>query len=214
MTSTQAARSLPFALEARGSSCMDHGVLVEFGYLLDVVGWSRRRGGIHIVPALVEITDAKLQPELLLRDCPAKKPAGSKGNYQGDAVWVRARLPIVFGFAPERIVGDIRPYLLDVGFCAVLEDPRHGFQAIPFACRDSLLWSGLIFSHRGPNARTRRRIARAFWGILNGPPQGLSNFDATNVFWDPDPGNVGCEWRMGYFHGAFYIEEDQSGSSF
>lgn len=181
---------------------------IAFGHVLDVVGRPRRHQDILIVPALVEIEDSDEMPRFLLREWSVRKPNGLPSRL-GDALWVRARLPVLYQFSPLRVRGDARPYLLDVGFCAIEGSPAAG-SAFPFACRDRSLWTGLVFSRRGPNSGTKRRIADAFWTILQGPPEGLSEYVASDVEWDEDPGQGPFELRIECRHGTFSVKFDEN----
>jgi hypothetical protein len=116
---------------------------------------------------------------------------------QYDAVWARARLPRVFGFAPE-FVEEEESALLDIGFLA---QPKGLEEAIPFVCADHHGRAGLRSLAPGPDPGTRRRIARAFWSLLLANPDDLADFEQM-VYHEPND-----VWlKLGCLHGKLYCD--------
>jgi len=176
---------------------------VDFGTLHDVIGRPASHSGVTFVPALVELDGTMFSTEFYLRDFAGPQPpvvlAGPM-QQQFDAAWVRARLPVVFGFVPE--VAEVEKALLDVGFVAV---PERSSVGIPFVCTDYYGRTGLTFSPEGPDRAIQALIARAFWPLLLQEPDELADFSAR--VYHPGTGNwmhFGCE------HGEPYCEESTS----
>ena len=74
-----------------------------------------------------------------------------------DAAWIRARIPNIFGFTPEK--AEVKKALLDIGSVAV---PEGGAVCYPFDCTDHYGRMGLKFSDAGPEEVTKRSIAAVF----------------------------------------------------
>lgn len=82
-----------------------------------------------------------------------------------DALWVRSRMPGLFGYRPLQIA-EGRPYLLNAGFVAAWIDPDAGVVVYPFAITDEACgYTRLIFS-MAMSAEIRESIARQFWRLL------------------------------------------------
>lgn len=150
-------------------------------------------------PAVLELDKAG-PIELSLHDFAGNPPPAILQlafEKQYDAVWVRARLPRVFGFAPK-FVEEEESALLDIG---VLAQPKGQDEAIPLLCADHHGRAGLRFSSPGPDAETRRRIARAFWSLLLTDPDDLADFEQM-VYHEPND-----VWlKLGCLHGKLFCE--------
>src|SRR5262245_41369191 len=137
---------------------------VRHGRLLGVVGSPRRVPGLALCPALVEVDPPHACYPLSDVFRPRMEVLGGF-EYGGppDALWVRARLPAVFGYCPLQ-VADGRPYLLDAGFVAVL-DPDVIPVAVPFACADDAELGCHLVVCGAVEAAAQDRIAAGFWGL-------------------------------------------------
>ncbi len=150
------------------------GINIQFGTLRDIFGNPKSAEGFTIVPAWVELRGNQFSNDFYLKDAvvgsgPAILAGPIKKHY--DAAWVRARLPNVFGFTPEK--AEAEKALLDVGFVAVASGSTVG---IPFVCIDYYGKTGLMFSPEGPDKDTQANIAHAFWSLLLESPEDVSDF--------------------------------------
>src|SRR5688572_27853953 len=137
---------------------------VEFGSLQNVFGRPAVQDGFTFVPAAVELDGNGFSTEFYLRDSAGQRPPAILARpieQQYDAAWVRARLPLVFGFTPE--LSEVEKSLLHVGFVAVAQGNVIGF---PFICADYYGRTGLMFSPNGPDQILRAKVAAAFWSLL------------------------------------------------
>jgi hypothetical protein len=168
---------------------MPKGLVVEFGILLDLVGHARSFGDFIFLPSLIEI-DEPLTPISAHRFT----HDGRRGADYNDqwpipedwpSLWVRARLPRVFGFSPPLCANNWQP-LVNAGFLAVRRVPHdEKVTAYAFACTegygpaDGLQEEpliGLRFSSVGPDAVTQAEIATAIWSLLLQDPADLEPF--------------------------------------
>jgi len=149
---------------------------VKYGSLLEPLGQPAAGSDFTLVPGRVRLDGDRLtggfellhyvgsQPPLVLR------PALDQ-HYE--AAWVRARIPVVFGFTPE-FPRDAEKCLMDVGFVAVPPHRRWGY---PFVCTDYYGRAKLWFSPDGPRKSRKAAIARAFWSLLLAEPDDLVDFE-------------------------------------
>jgi hypothetical protein len=180
-------------------------LLVRYGSLLRVVGRPRSADGIWFAPGRVWIEDPMEYPQHSLQEYNPMRLewAGDFDLGDTDAAWVRAALPGVFEYAPLH-VADGRDFLLDAGFVAVFLDNSGCGLAYPFACTDAGQGTGLVFSNAGPDTGLRKRIAQAFWGLLQAEAKDhLSAFVAERVAFDTGDG-YDTELEIGYARGQFY----------
>src|SRR5262249_41213225 len=109
-------------------------MLVRHGRLRGVVGRPRQTKGLFFCAALVEIDEPHDCHPLADTFRPVLHEFVWVDPYQPyrppDALWVRSRLPVVFGYRPLRIA-DGRTYLLDAGFVAVLDVGRPAPMSVP-----------------------------------------------------------------------------------
>lgn len=152
---------------------------VRHATLLNVFGRAARFGGFAIVPAAIELNGTMFSSAFPLAELPSeiippvlRRPV--KEKY--DVAWVRARLPIVFGFTPEP--SEIEKTLLSVGFVAVPEGEE---EAIAFECSDYYGCTSLTFSGKETDETAKRQVAEAFWGCLLSEPDELDDFEARVV---------------------------------
>lgn len=188
-------------------------MIVRHGRLLDVIGRPCRAEDVTFCPALVEIKSPRECHPLSRFHRPAMLAFGAFEFLEDDdlpnALWVRGRLPGLFGYRPLQIA-EGRPYLLNAGFVAVWEEPAGEFVALPFAVTDDVCgYARLVFSRREP-ADVRRRIARQFWNLLaaRGTDQ---DFRAEGLEWYAafDPEGLDVEevmWEVGRWRGVYYAE--------
>lgn len=187
-------------------------LVTRHGRLLSVVGTPCRAGGVAICPALVEIDVPTPCHPLTDFHRPAFQAFGAF-EYPDeadlpDALWVRGRLPGLFGYRPLQ-VADGRLNLLDAGFVAVLPGSG-GLVACPFAVTDdSCGFTRLVVSSREHPAITLR-VAAEFWGLL--ATRGIDeDFRAEGLAWDTAFDSEG-EWteevlgEVGRWRGTYYSE--------
>ena len=134
-----------------------------------------------------------------------------------DALWVRARLPGLFGYRPLQ-VADGRPYLLDAGFVAYWPVPEAGVAVCPFAVTDEACgYTRLVFS-AAEAAAVQNAIARRFWHLL--VDRGVAaNFRAEGLEWDTAFDKEGLEsvevlWEVGRAGDVYYAESVAHDSRF
>ena len=153
-----------------------HEMRVQFGMLQNVFGRPATHGEYSFVPAAVKLDGNGFSTDFSLGDSVDMPPPILllPIEHQYDAAWVRARLPRVFGFTPER--SEVEKSLLNVGFVAIATGSSVAF---PFVCVDSYGRSGLPFSPVGPDQTTQAKIAAAFWSLLLQAPDDLEDFEAT-----------------------------------
>jgi hypothetical protein len=187
-------------------------MLVQHGRLLGVLGRPRQTLDLFFCPALVEIDDPydchplaeTLQPEMdeFVWGDPTAPP---------DALWVRSRLPVVFGYRPLQIA-DARTYLLDAGFVAVLDAGGADPIAVPFACADNYCSECHLVMSRAEDAGVRSRIARYFWEMLEWAGGEGHDFRAEGLEWTyswyPDDCDDGEELftEVGRWRGLYYSD--------
>ena len=180
---------------------------MQDGWLIDVIGRPVFSAGVCLIPALLEIDEPSRWPEYPLSELDSEIPTVSSlywGDF-GDVAWVRAKIPLVFGYTPIHDAEECRLTLLDEGFLAVFPFANKPAKAFPFACTDDIAdnLTGLIFSQRGPPRKTKAAIAKAFWSaLLSGPRDELADFTATIV---TDEGEV--EMEIGRRRGNFFVCE-------
>jgi len=140
-------------------------MLVRNGRLLGVMGHPCQMWELFFCPALVEIDAPHDCHPLADTVRPALDVIGEFCSDQPpDGLWVRSRLPVVFGYLPLH-VGDGRPNLLDHGFVAVIDagtDPV----AVPFACADDCCCACRLVMSQAEQPALRARVARCFWELL------------------------------------------------
>ena len=172
--------------------------------LLDVVGHAVTRDGLTFVHAVLWTADDWEGSGVPLTDySTAYLPLGFQpGEFNllesTNAIWVRARLPMVFGFAPPTSKRATRRQFLDVGFIAYLPDQEPRF--IPFVCTDIELNAELRFN-RSLDRNIRDRIAEAFWYLLVDAPENLATF--RDRLWTFD-GHGYSSMMYGYWKGRFH----------
>ena len=89
-----------------------------------------------------------------------------------DVAWVRARLPVVFGFTPEP--SEVEKTFLLEGFVAVEDGSDVG---VAFECSDYYGATSLTFSDAEADEDLKSRLAEAFWNILLSEPGALADFE-------------------------------------
>jgi hypothetical protein len=149
---------------------------VQFGHLQDVFGKPGTHDGFTFVPAAVKLDGDGFSTDYYLRDLAGDRLPmilAQPIERQYDAAWVRARLPLVFGFTPELSEGENS--LLNVGFIAAAAGSSVGF---PFLCTDYYGRTGLMFSEEGPDENIKAKIAAAFWSLLLQSPNEVADFEA------------------------------------
>jgi hypothetical protein len=167
-------------------------MLIRNGRLLGVMGNPRQTWELFFSPALVEIDDPHDCHPLADTLRPPMDVIGEFGADQvPDGLWVRSRLPVVFGYLPLHIA-DGRKDLLDHGFVAVLDAGSTAPTAIPFACADDCCSRCRLVMSRSEERALQARIAQCFWELL--AVQGGQGQD----FWAE-----GLEW-------TYYFDDEDS----
>jgi hypothetical protein len=188
-------------------------VIVRHGRLVGVIGQPCRAEDVTFCPALVEIKSPRRCHPLSRFHRPAMLAFGEfefpdEGDVP-DALWVRGRLPGLFGYRPLQIA-EGRPYLLDAGFVAAWEEAGGEPTACPFAVTDEVCGNAQLVMSRRESAEVRGRIARLFWGLL--AARGVDqDFRAEGLEWYAafdaeglDP--VEVLWEVGRWRGTYYAE--------
>jgi len=198
-------------------------VTVHFGRLRRIIGRAVRHEDFAFVGALAELDNepeidwhkrCELTPDYPLAaftpdDVPESLAACDVSGYGflQDAMWVRARIPAVFDFAPVSVVEFACKYaLLEQAFVACEPSGTSGdWDAYPFVCLEYNLCAGLRFSPEGPPAELRERIAHAFWGLLLQNPDDLHPFRDGYLSCDPD---MYDEWwqEVEFEHGKYNLD--------
>lgn len=160
---------------------------VRHGRFFEAIGRPCRSGELFICPAHVEIDDPHdchplsdtFRPqmdEVVAWDNPYEAQPAS------DALWVRSRLPVVFGYRPLHVT-DGRTYLLDHGFVAVFDAVGPAPTAVPFACADDFCRNSHLVMSRSVSPVLRERIALGFWGLLAAEGGEGYDFRAEGLEW-------------------------------
>lgn len=165
---------------------------VRHAKLHDVTGRPAKHGGFTIMPAEVELDGVMFEPSFRLNELPAdcvppvlRVPI----ERQFDVAWVRARLPVVFGCAPEPSERE-KTFLLQ-GFVAV---PDGADEGIAFQCSDYYGKTSLTFSQTEDDEHLKDRVADAFWGVLLSDADALADFNGRSYHVGAGVWlNYGCE---------------------
>jgi hypothetical protein len=185
---------------------------VRHGRLLGVIGHPRQTEDLFFCPALVEIDDPRrchpladtLRPEM-------DEVVLGNPEHPPDALWVRSRLPVVFGYRPLQIA-DGRANLLDAGFVAVLDAGGAAPSAVPFACADEMCSECHLVMSRAEAAGVRGRVARCFWELLAAAGGDGQDFRAEGLewvyAWHPDDCDGGEDLftEVGRWRGRYYSD--------
>lgn len=187
-------------------------MIMHHGRLLGVVGHACRADDVTFCPALVEITSPRAYCPLSAFHRPAMLAFGEfeflNEEDVPDALWVRGRLPGLFGYRPLQ-VAEGRPYLLNAGFVAVWEEGGEP-AARPFAVTDEVCGYSRLVLSRKESPAARKRIAHGFWGLL--ASRGVDqDFRAEGLEWYAafDEGGldpVEVLWEVGRWRGVYYAE--------
>lgn len=149
---------------------------VRHARLHDVNGRPARHGGFTIVPANVELEGIAFHPSFALDELPADDlpPVLREAiEHHFDVAWVRARLPAVFGCAPDP--SEREKTLLLQGFVAVRDGAD---EALAFECSDHYGRTSLTFSEAEGDEQLKADVADAFWSVLLAEPDALADFSA------------------------------------
>jgi hypothetical protein len=177
--------------------------------LLDVADRATAWGGVRFVPAALWTDDgwgASVPAEPLRDYSTAYLPLGLRPDgfnllEFSDALWVRARLPIVFGVAPPTCRRPLRGQFLNFGMLAVTFDANGERNVTPFVCTDRDLQAELRFGPR-TTPDQRRTVATAFWGLLASDPAALASYK--DRVWLED-GHGPSPAVVGYWRGSFQM---------
>lgn len=182
--------------------------IATYARLLDVLGTPALMDKIHFVPALLEVDSLSSKLEFSLAE-----HGGALGISDDHpltyGLWIRARIPRMFGFAPLHCANNWQP-LVNLPFLAVGEfESDRNLMAYPFICtewfhpKDDFRESpsfGLLFSKHGPGLTVRARIAKGFWSLL------LSNSSDLAPFSDFYYNECGRYCAVGFEKGEFFVE--------
>ncbi len=161
-------------------------MFVRHGRMLGLVGRPRQKEDLFFCPALVEIDEPHDCHPLAETFRPVIHDFVMVDPYQPyqapDALWVRSRLPVVFGYRPLQIA-DGRTYLLDAGFVAALGVGGPAPTAVPFACADDYCCGCRLVMSRAEDPEVRARVARCFWELLAEAGGDGEDFRAEGLEW-------------------------------
>jgi hypothetical protein len=192
--------------------------IVPYAHLLDIVGRPRCFGDFIFVPALLEFDPPgeQCEPEHLLKHHSEYRRLATQQYLDFErleALWVRARIPGVFAFAPPGCGNDWQPSLVDVPFLAIVKHNEKLPEVIPFVCREVGVSPGSAFIEVGVGLgfhpatldhTMRKLIANRFWALLLESPNHLSPF-TDHVFrleWDEE--TIESYWKVGYEGRVFF----------
>ena len=160
----------PLAAENNGRHCCTPRTFrAALGEAVASDGW-------NLVGALVDLEGDSFSTDYHLRDFAGEAPPIVLVRWVAqrlDAIWVRARIPSLFGFHPSG--SELEKSLLDVGFLAVSTQDHKRF-AYPFLCTDYYRRTGLTFGSPGPEESLKAAIASSFWKALLSAPDELSDY--------------------------------------
>lgn len=149
---------------------------VRHATLMNVFGRPAKYAGFSIMPAHLKLEGQMFRPSYRLAQLPSDRipPVLRIPIERGfDVAWVRARIPIVFGYAPD--VSEVEKSVLYEGFLAVSENAG---DAVPFECSDYYGKTSLTFSPAETDEPLKQSVADAFWGVLLADPNALADFEA------------------------------------
>jgi hypothetical protein len=149
---------------------------IRHAKLHNVYGRPAKHGGFTIVPADLELEGTMFDSSFPLSELPGHRiPPVLRVpvTKHFDVAWVRARLPVVFGFTPEP--SEVEKAFLSQAFVAVPDGADVG---IGFDCTDYYGQTSLTFSPKETDDALKSRIADAFWSILLSEPDALAEFSA------------------------------------
>jgi hypothetical protein len=186
-------------------------MFVRHGRLRGVIGHPQRKEDLFFCPALVEIDAPHDCHPLADTFRPVMDAVVSVSPDQApDALWVRSRLPVVFGYRPLQIA-DGRTYLLDAGFVAVLGADGSAPIAVPFACVDDYCCACHLVMSRFEETGVRERVARYFWELLAEFGGDGEDFRAEDLEWPYSWYPDDCEGEelfteVGRWRGLYYSD--------
>lgn len=177
--------------------------------LRDVVGHAVTFGGFTFVPGVLWTAEpwdfspsaCALENQTTCYLRLGEQQDGANELEYSNALWVRARLPIVFGFAPPTCSRPLRLQFLDVGFVAVTEVAPERVAVVPFVCVSQELQAVLQFGRR-VEREEREAISAAFWELLASEPDGLANY--ADWVWVHD-GHGPNGYVVGYWDRQFQV---------
>lgn len=188
--------------------------------LEDVFGTGRCSGGWRFIPAAFDLRDgaewevsvpvvgdsgdiedgdgspcgAELPPALAcVRD--ALLPGATASEFV--PLWTRARLPAVFGVAPQTGNENSRWALFELGFLAVRTNDAADARVMPMLCVGDVGSGAMLLFEESVPPPVRRELTNAFWDLLLARPHDLSSF---STVYETEYGvvNVGLDAR-GFF---------------
>jgi hypothetical protein len=121
-----------------------------------------------------------------------------------DALWVRARIPAIFGsdFLVTPITPDYKYSLVGQAFIACELRSDANWIAYLFICEDYDCCTGLRFSPDARFGRVYERIAQTFWELLLSEPEDLRAFSDAYLSYNEDFGDEA--WGRVKFHRGRY----------
>lgn len=182
--------------EFDGASLLDSATLsTRWGGMsfLPVAFWTPDGWGVGVPSEPLEAYSTAYLPTGVL-------PDGENWLEFANALWVRARLPVAFKFAPPTCRTALRWQFLNAGLLAVSGDPSEP-RVTPFVCTDRALQAELRFG-RGCPAERRKSVADLFWGLLASAPFALASYK--DRFMDPEDYGYGPA-VVGYWGGLFHL---------
>ncbi|MBD2302121.1 hypothetical protein [Nostoc sp. FACHB-190] len=166
---------------------------IKHGYLWRVLGRAAEYNRFVFVPVLGELYDGiNIRPYRRPEETPTFPLTDYIDNQLpkiinrcrhkcgkiADAVWVRGRIPAIFGFTPLSLpFADYKYALLEQTFMACQQSSvNHDWVAYPFVCEDYDLSVGLRFIPDTSLTEVYQSIAKAFWELLLLEPNHVQPF--------------------------------------
>lgn len=168
-------------------------ITIKHGYLWRVLGRPAEHNKFVFVPVIGELYDGiKIRPYCREESTPTFPLSDYVDNQLpriidrcrtecgkiADAVWVRARIPAIFGFTPLSLpFADYKYALLEQTFMACQQSSTNGdWVAYPFICEDYDLRVGLEFIPDTSLTEVYESIAKTFWELLLLEPDRVHSF--------------------------------------
>ncbi|MEH2197981.1 hypothetical protein [Nostoc sp.] len=196
-------------------------IVIKHGWFHQILGKSAQNGGFVFIALLgdlgseLEIISYRRvgeDPMFPLSDYIDRQPPSILQRCEDlfgksvNAVWVRARIPAVFG--SNILIGlsvpDYKYGLIEQMFIACELGSNGYWTAYPFICEDYNLRAGLRFYPDGSSTEIYERIAKAFWELLLLEPKSVCAFRDGYLHYNEMDDE---EWHNVVFkHGLFSIE--------
>jgi hypothetical protein len=157
---------------------------VVYGKLLNVFGRPAEQDGLKFLVAAVDLDGPSGAQEHRLREHPGFQAVTNIPN-EYDVAFVRARIPRLFGFTPQKAQHE--KSFLDEGFVCVFPE----YECIPFLCCDHYGFTTLWFQDDVPDDQ-KARIATAFWSLMLSSTDDVEDFEDSADDWGGHKVTLGC----------------------